>query len=119
MAISIRYEGCVVAHTSRVYNFDAFDALGESRQFNVKVPSESFRPTLLTFQDGPAICFERLKFEIDGETQESHAKAHLNIGEPDIQDYLERHHPRKVRKKNPAIKVLTEETERIDELDRR
>ena len=119
MAISIRYEGFVVAHTSRVYNFGVFDALGESRQFNVKVPSELFRPTLLTFQDGPAISFERLKIEIDGETQESHAKAHLNIGEPDIQEYLERHHPRKIRKKNPAIKVPTEGTESIEELDRR
>ena len=108
MSISIRFEGFVVARTSRTYNFEVIDALGESRQFIVKVPSESFRPAFLTFQDGPAISFERLKFEIDGETQESHAKAQLNIGEPDIQEYLERHHPRKIRKKKPAIKVPTE-----------
>ena len=114
MAISIRYEGFVVARTSRIYNFDVVAPLGESRQFNVKVPSESFRPTQLTFQDGPAICFERLKLEIDGETQELHAKAHLNIGEPDIQEYLERHHPRKIRKKHPAMKVPTEEIEELE-----
>jgi hypothetical protein len=119
MAISIRFEGYVVAHTSRIYNFDVIDALGESRQFDVKVPAESFRPTFLTFQDGPAICFERLKVEIDGETQESHAKAHLNIGDPDIQEYLERHHPRKIRKKHPAMKVPTEAPESIEDFDPR
>ena len=110
MAVVIRYEGYIVASASRIYNFQVFDAPDETRQFNVKVPSESFRPPFLKFQDGPSISFERLKQEIDGETQESHAKAQLNIGVPDILEYLERHHPAKAHKKKPAIKVPTGKT---------
>ena len=110
MNVLIQYQGFIVAGTSRVYNFHVIDAPGESRQFTVQVPSGSFRPTFLKFQDGPPISFERLKQELDGETQESHAEAHLNIGEQDIQGYLERHYPRKPRKKFPATKIPTDRT---------
>jgi hypothetical protein len=59
----------------------------------------------LKFQDGPPISFERLKQELDRETQESHAEAHLNIGELDIQQYVERHYPPKARQKYPGFKI--------------
>ena len=106
MKILIQYTGFIVSPISRTYNFHVIDAPGESRQFTVQVPSESFRLTPLKFQDGPAICFERLQHEIDVETQELHAEAALNISGSDIQDYLDRHHPRKLRKKDPAAKLL-------------
>lgn len=95
MHVLIQYEGFVVARTSRVYNFLVTDAPGVSRQFTVKVPSESFRSTSLKFQDGPPISFELLKQELNREMQESRAKAHWNIGEQEIQQYLERHYQRK------------------------
>ncbi|MBI4459345.1 MAG: hypothetical protein HY648_04725 [Acidobacteria bacterium] len=99
----IQFEGFVVSATSRTYNFRVIEVPEEPRQFSVKVPLESFRAALLKFQDGPPISFERLQEELDGETKESPAKAHLNIDEPHIQLYLERHNPRKFRKKGPAI----------------
>ena len=95
MNILIQYEGFVVARAGRVYNFLVIDALGEPRQFTVKVLSESFRLTSLKFQDGPPLCFELVKRELNRETQDSPAKAHLNIGAEEIQEYLERHSPRK------------------------
>ena len=106
MNVLIQYEGFIVGGTSRVYNFRVIDAPGEFRQFTVTVPSGSFRPTFLKFQDGPPISFERLKQELDGETQELHAQAHLDIEEQDIRGYLERHYPRKHYKINPATKIL-------------
>ncbi len=90
----IQYVGFNVAASSRIYNFDVLD-LKEAREFTVQVQSEAFRPARLRFQDGPSICFERLKQELEGETQESRAEAHLSIGEPDIHEYLEQHYPRK------------------------
>ena len=97
MDIMIQYEGFDVASASRVYNFLVIDSPGVSRQFTVDVPSESFRSTSLKFQDGPSISLQRLKQELHKEkdTEKSHAEAHLNIGEQDIQEYLERHYPRK------------------------
>ena len=101
----IQYVGFNVAASSRTYNFHVIGPPEEAREFAVKVPSELFRPALLKFQDGPPIAFERVKQELDGETQESHAEAHLNIAELDIHQYLERHHPRKAPKKRPAIQI--------------
>ena len=84
------------AARSRIYNFDVIDT-AETREFTVKVQSEAFRPARLKLQDGPGICFARLKQELQGETPEARGAAHLsiNIREQDIQEYLERHYPRK------------------------
>ncbi len=95
----IQYVGFNVAASSRIYNFDVIDT-AETREFTVKVQSEAFRPARLKAQDGPGICFERLEQELEGETQESRAEAHLSIGKRDIQEYLEGHYPRQpLRKK--------------------
>ncbi len=90
----IQYVGFNVAASSRTYNFDVIDAK-EAREFTVEVQSETFRPARLKLQDGPDICFTRLKQELEGETKEARVGAHLNIGERDIQEYLERHYPPK------------------------
>ena len=90
----IQYVGFNVATSSRIYNFAVIDTK-ETREFTVKVQSEAFRPGRLKLQDGPGICFERLEQELEGETQESRAEAHLSIGERDIEGYLEAHYPRK------------------------
>ena len=89
----IQYIGFNVASSSRIYKFDVIDT-GESREFTVKVQAEAFRPARLKLQDGPGICFARLQQELQGETQESRAEAHLSIGEREIQEYLGRHYPR-------------------------
>ena len=93
----IQLVGFTVSTTSRTYNFLVIDASGESRRFAVRVSLESFRATPLKFQDGPLITRERLKQELDRETQELHAEANLNVGEPEIVDYLKKHYPPKAR----------------------
>jgi hypothetical protein len=100
----IQYVGFNVAASSRTYNFDVIDPK-EAREFTVQVQSEAFRPAGLKLQDGPDICFARLKQELEGETGESRAEAHLSIGERDIAEYLEEHYPRKplAKKKEDSI----------------
>jgi hypothetical protein len=92
--MSIQYVGFDVAASARIYNFRVIDALREAREFTVKIQSRAFRAARLKLQDGPAICFARLKQELQGETQELRAKVHLNIEELEIQEYLERYYPR-------------------------
>lgn len=88
----IQYVGFNVGHGSRIYNFDVIDAK-ESRRFTVEIRLEAFRPLLLKFQDGPDICFACLKKGLQDETPDACAAAHLNIGELDVQAYLETHRP--------------------------
>ena len=90
-----------VADSSRTYNFDVIGT-EETREFTVKVQSEAFRPACLKLQDGPDICFARLKQELQGETQEVRAEAHLGIGERNIQEYMEQHYPRRPLAKKAA-----------------
>jgi hypothetical protein len=93
----VQYVGFIVAANSRIYSFHVVDASEETREFTVKVQSEAFRSSSFKFQDGPGICFARLKQELEEETQESRAEADLHIGKQDIDEYLERHYPRKRR----------------------
>src|SRR5438132_9476332 len=62
---------------------------------SMAIQSAAFRPGSLKLHDGPGICYARLKLELDGETQESRAEAHLSLGKRDIQEYSEQHYPRK------------------------
>ncbi len=97
----IQYVGFNVAASSRIYNFDVLDPK-EAREFTVEVRSGAFCSTRLKLQDGPGICFARLKQELQGETQASPVEAHLSIAERDIQEYLEQHYPRKPLAKKTA-----------------
>jgi hypothetical protein len=90
----IQYVGFDVAVSSRVYKFHVIDTLHEARDFTVNVQSKAFRSACLKLQDGPAICFARLKQELQGETPESRAGKNLSIEERDIREYWEQHHPR-------------------------
>ena len=101
----IQYEGFIVALASRTYNFRVVCVPGQERRFTVHVSSESFRLTPLKFQDGPNICFARVKQELGDETEDSHAEPRLLIGEQDIRDYLERYYPRKGKGKHKIAPV--------------
>lgn len=90
----IQYVGFNLEPDSRVYHFHVIDT-SEARQFTVQVQSEAFRPTCLKLQDGPGICYAHLERELQRETHESRADAHLSIAERDIQEYLRRQYPRK------------------------
>jgi hypothetical protein len=90
----IQYVGFSVASSSRIYGFHVIDTPREDREFTVKVQSGAFGAARLRLQDGPAICFARLKQELQDETQESRSGSNLSIEEHDIREYWERHHPR-------------------------
>lgn len=63
------------------------NAAAETRQFTLKIQCAAFRSTASKYQDGPDICFARLKREPEGEKQESRAaKPRLHIDEQDIQE---------------------------------
>lgn len=89
----IQYVGFDVAARARIYNFHVIDAPHEAREFTVNIQSGVFRAAHLKLQDGPAICFARLKQALQGETPELRAEVHLSIEKREIQEYLERRYP--------------------------
>ena len=91
----IQFAGYDSKANCRIYNFDVVDPPREARRFNVEIESQASRWGALKLQDGPSICFERLRCELERETPELHADAHLRIGEQDVKEYLARQHPKK------------------------
>lgn len=95
----IQYVGFSLSDSSRVYSFHVIDTPENTREFTVKVQSEAFRGGNLRLQDGPGICFSRLKQELEGEAEGSPAEAGLSIRQQDIQEYVERQYPGKANGK--------------------
>jgi hypothetical protein len=95
--MQIQYVGFNVATSSRIYNFHVVEPPEKTREFMLEVQFEAFRSSPLKFQDGPGLCWTRLKRELDGETQILRAPACLCIGNKDIEEYLEQHYPPKGR----------------------
>lgn len=111
MSILIRFEGFHVGATDRFYNFSVSGASEKPRQFIVGISSRSFVKAELKFQDGPAICFHRLREEIDRESVDCPANAQITISEQDIEEYLVTQHPKKVlKKKRTASGAAAEES---------
>ena len=105
----IQYVGCSVASSSRIYNYDVLDTK-EKREFSVQVESEAFRPSGLKLQDGPDICFDRLKRELGAETQESRTEGHhLSIRGRDVADYLRTALPAPAARKESSVGSMTAE----------
>lgn len=93
--MNIQYVGFIVGVSSRTYSFHVIDAIEKMREFTVEIRSVAFELNRLKFQDGPGICFARLRCALGRETPEARAEPRLLIREQDISEYLERRHPRK------------------------
>jgi len=91
----IQYVGFNGTAGSRIYDFHVIDVAHEPREFAVEIQSAAFGPSRLRFQEGPDICFARLKQGLQEETQGAGAEGHLDISEQDVRVYLEAHRPAK------------------------
>jgi len=101
----IQYVGFEIGANTRVYGFHVINAPEEAREFTVTIQAHAFCPGGLKLQDGPGICFARLKEELHSHAQESPAESHLTIGEGDIKDFLGKHNPPKSHGKKEEIQA--------------
>ncbi len=100
----IQYHGFSLEAASRAYAFHVIDSAQETREFTINVENSAFRILPFKFQDGPGICFGRLKQELDRETSEAPAKHHLRITPSDIQQYVEKTYPKHFKKWTARVK---------------
>lgn len=94
----IQYHGFSIEAASRVYAYHVIDPPQGSREFTVEIETNALHLPPLKIQDGPGMCYARLKQELDHETGDSPAEAHLHITEGDIQDYVQKTYPKPVKK---------------------
>jgi len=94
----IQYCGFSLEASCRTYAYHVIDPPQGTREFTVDVQNDAFRSPPLRIQDGPGMCYARLKQDLERETSEFPAAAHLRIGQSDIQEYVERTYPKPVKK---------------------
>jgi hypothetical protein len=94
----IQYRGFSIEATSRVYAYHVINPPQGSREFTVDVQANALHLPPLKIQDGPGMCYARLKQELDRETAELPAEAHLHITQGDIREYVEKTYPKPVKK---------------------
>jgi len=100
MKQQVQLKSLKVSERCRTYSYHVIDPSGDTRQFTVEVSLELFRTSPLKFQDGPLISLERLLNELEQEKPGAVANGLLNVSEPDIVGYMERHYPPKARSWN-------------------
>lgn len=100
----IQYRGFSSNTTSRIYSYLVTDPPQGTREFTVDVENDAFRSPPFRIQDGPGICFARLKLELDRETNEAPVEHHLSITPGDIQEYVEKTYPKFVKKPRGGVK---------------
>ena len=94
----IQYRGFSFDANSRIYAYHVIDPPQGTREFTVDVANNAFRSPPFRIQDGPGICFARLKLELDRETSEAPTEHHLSITQSDIQEYVEKTYPKPVKR---------------------
>ena len=94
----IQYRGFSLDATSRIYAYQVLDPPRGTREFTVNVQNDAFRSPPFRIQDGPGICFARLKRELDCETTESPVEPDLSITPSDIREYVEKTYPKPVKR---------------------
>lgn len=94
----IQYFGFSIEATSRVYAYHVIDPPQGSREFTVEIETNALHLPPLRIQDGPGMCYARLKEELEHETGERPAETCLHITEGDIQKYVERTYPKPIKK---------------------
>jgi len=100
----IQYRGFSLGAASRIYGYQVVDPPQGTREFTVDVAIDAFRSPPFRIQDGPGICFARLKLELERETSEAPAEPHLSITPSDIQEYVEKTYPKPVKKWSAGVK---------------
>ena len=93
----IQYRGFSPGATSRIYAYQVVDPPQGTRDFTVSVQNDAFHSPPFRIQDGPGICYARLKEELDRETSEFPAEPHIGITPSDIQEYVEKTYPKSVK----------------------
>lgn len=93
----VQYTGFTVKPRGRDYCYRVVDPKSEIREFTLTISSRSFEDKHVVYQDGAAICYQKLQGELLTETAELPLQRHLTISDQELDDYLKKYRPAKKR----------------------
>ncbi|PYV16633.1 MAG: hypothetical protein DMG21_11210 [Acidobacteria bacterium] len=97
MPYVIQYTGFELRPRGRDYSYRVLAPKAEPREFTLTISNRAFEDRLVLYQDGAALCYQKLQKELLTETSESPLARHLTISEQDLASYGEQHRPARKR----------------------
>ena len=97
MSSLIQYTGFQLKARGRDYCYRVVAMKSEDREFTLTISNRAFEERHFPYQDGAAICYQKLQRELLAETAETPLQAHLTISDRDLDEYLAKYRPGKRR----------------------
>ena len=97
MSVVIQYTGFQLKPRGRDYCYRVVALKSEDREFTLTISNRAFEERHFPYQDGAALCYQKLQKELLAETAESPLQPHLTISDQDLNEYLAKYRPVKRR----------------------
>ena len=97
VSLVIQYTGFQLKPRGRDYCYKVVAMKSEDREFTLTISNRAFEERHFPYQDGAAICYQKLQRELLAETAESPLQNHLTISDQDLNEYLAKYRPTKRR----------------------
>ncbi len=97
----IQYVGYQAQLNARTYTFRVLEALVEAREFKASIKTEDLLNSKFKDQDLPDLCFAKLKFDLDYETEEHPLPLGFTVSDAELRRYVEEHYPAKSKPLRP------------------
>jgi hypothetical protein len=93
----IQYTGFQLKPRGRDYCYRVVAMKSGDREFTLTISNRAFEERHFPYQDGAAICYQKLQRELLAETAEVPLQHHLTISDRDLDEYLAKYRPAKKR----------------------
>ena len=101
MPYVIQYTGFELRPRGRDYSYRVLAPKAEPREFTLTISNRAFEDRLVLYQDGAALCYQKLQKELLTETSESPLARHLEICAEHELRAVGRTRPRQLRRATP------------------
>lgn len=93
----IQYTGFQLKPRGRDYCYRVVAARSEDREFTLTISNRAFEERHFPYQDGAALCYQKLQKELSSETAKLPLHNHLTVSDQDVEDYLAKYRPARKR----------------------
>ena len=93
----IQYTGFQLKARGREYSYRVVDPKSEPREFTLTISNRSFEDRHVPYQDGAAICYQKLQKELLTENVGPISCRHFTVSDEELQAYLTEHRPSRKR----------------------
>ena len=97
MSALIQYTGFQLKSRGRDYCYRVVGLKSEDREFTLTISNRAFEERHFPYQDGAALCYQKLQKELLAETATAPLQHHFTISDRDLDEYLAKYRPVKRR----------------------